>query len=330
MKARLLLTLSILLIALLGIAFAQDFNPCFSLSEEDCALVAEANLNTATQLADVDSFSIDLEVSIAVENIPDSDPFSFEMAGTIDLIKNEDAQVGANAYGMFDVAADVEGEDMEATLEFWIVDDVFYFISPEDEGLYSIDLVRLMEETDMSFDMEDATDPAGELGGGMLDEDGMEAISELLTLPGLLDWVRDGDDFVFTIDLGVLVDPQNAEALEDIVDAVGEANPEFGEQLEAYLPMMSMMLEEGTITFTQGLNTELNIIDAYSLEMNLAIPSVMMGGEATDDSTTIDFLFGMTLGNYDGAESPEAPEGAEDITDDVIDGLEGTMGGGDD
>lgn len=328
MKIRLFVALLIVLIALLGVAYAQELNPCFSLSEDDCTLVGEASLNTATFLAGVESFSVDVEMSMSADDIPDSDPFSFEVTGTADFIRNEDAQVGIDAYGLFDIAADIEGEAMEATFEFWIVDDVLYFINPDDEGLYSVDLVELMEEVDFEAMMEDAAeDPTEVLGGGLIDDEAAEAVLQLLALPGLLDWVRDGDDFVFTIDLGALTDPDNEEVLEEIAEQIGETDPATGAQLESMLPLLPMMLEEGTITFTQSLNSELNIIDQISLEMNFVIATGMMMGDPELPSTTADFLFTMSLGNFDGAESPEAPEGAEDITEDVIEIFQSSMGG---
>ena len=328
MKTRLFVALVIVLIALLGVAYAQDFNPCFSLSEDDCALVGEASLNTATFLAGVESFSVDVNMSMSADDIPDSDPFSFEVTGTADFIRNEEAEVGINAYGLFDIAADIEGEAMEATFEFWIVDDVLYFINPDDEGLYSVDLVQLMEEADFESMIEDAaTDPTDALGGAMLGEESAEAAMELLLLPGLLDWVRDGDDFIFTVDLGALTDPDNEEVLEEIVEQISESDPATGAQLESMLPLLPMMLEEGTITFTQGLNSELNIVDQFTVEMDFVVATGMMMGDPELPSTTANFLLDVSLGNFDGAESPEAPEGAEDITEDVIEIFQSSMGG---
>jgi hypothetical protein len=327
MKTRLFVALLIVLVAMMGVVYAQELNPCFSLSEDDCALIGEASLNTATFLSGVESFSVDVEMSLALDNVPDSEPISFDVSGTIDIIMNANATVGINAYGLLDVAMEAEGDSMEAALEFWIVDDVFYFINPDDEGLYSIDLAAVMEEMDFESLIEDAaSNPTEALGGGMLEEEGLEALTELLALPGLLDFVRDGDDFIFTVDFGVLADPENEEVLEGIAEAIGETDPATGAQLESMLPMLPLLLEEGTITFTQGLNTELNIVDSITMEMNFVIATGMMMGEPELPSTTFDFLFGMNLGNFDGAENPEAPEGAEDITEDVLEGIEDSMG----
>lgn len=330
MKTRFFLALLIVLVAAFGVVLAQDLNPCFSLSEADCAAVGEATANTATYLDGVSSFTVDVDVSVAADNIPDEamPSFSYEQTGSIDFIVNPDAQTGLNAYGYFDIAANDGNEDQEISIEFWLVDDVVYFINPEDEGLYSIDLVRVIEETDIQASIEDAaTDPSSVLGDSLMTDSSLETIGALITLPGLLDWTREGDDFVFTVDFAALTNPDNQEVLEGIVETVSEADPSTGAQLEAYLPMISQMLQSGTVTFTQGLNTDLNIIDTYSLGANFEIATGMMMGDPSLPATTFDMLATISFGNFDGAENPEAPADAEDITDAVIEGLGGALSG---
>jgi len=325
MKIRMLLALVMVLVSLLGVAYAQDINPCFSLSEEDCALIGEATLNTATYLDGVGSMTIDLDLSMAANDIPDSEPFSFDMTGSVDVVENTETQIGADVYGSFDVNVEAEGESEAITIEFWIVSDVLYFINPEDEGLYSVDLTQVLSESDLEDAIENPTEA---LGDELMSDSALEALTTLVTLPGLLDWNRDGDDFVFTIDFAALTDPNNQEALESLVEVVSETDPATGAQLESFLPLLPQLLESGTVNFTQGLNTELNIVDSYTLEANFVVATGMMMGDPQLPATTVDFLFSAGLGNFDGVEAPVAPEGATDITEEVVESLGGMFGSG--
>jgi hypothetical protein len=321
MKTRFFVALIVVLSIALGAVYAQELNPCFSLSADDCAAIEEATANTSTFFDDTSSFTIDLNVSFEAADIPGEDgettSFSYAQVGAIDLVENTESEIGINAYGSFDIEASDGSEDMAFTIEFWVVDDMAYFTDPEG-GLYSIDLVRLMEEGDFSASM---SDPAEAMEDLPFDMEALAPLFSLAALPGLLDHTRDGDDFVFTIDLGALTDPANAEAVAAIVESVSETDPATGAQLESYMQLLPMMLNTGVINFTQSLNPDLGIVDQYALEANFDIATGMMMGDPQLPSTTVDLAFLMGFGNFDGAENPEAPEGAEDITDQVLESL---------
>jgi hypothetical protein len=329
MKTRFFLALVVVLSIVFGAVQAQELNPCFSLSADDCTAIEEATANTAAFLAETSAFTVDVDFSIAAADIPGDDgettSFSYSQVGTIDFVKNADAQTGINAYGYFDIAANDGSEDMELAVEFWLVDDVVYYVDPNDDTLYSIDLVRLMEEGDFETTM---SDPEEALEDLPVDLEAFAPLFSLITLPGLLDHVRDGDNFVFTIDLGALTDPSNAEAIADIVASVSETDPATGAQLEQYMQLLPMMLEAGTINFTQSMNSDLGIVDNYTLDGNFVIATGMMMGDPQMPATTVDLAFNMGFGNFDAAENPEAPEGAEDITDSVLETLGAFMGMG--
>lgn len=334
MKTRLILALMLVLIAVFGISNAQDdLNPCFSLSAEDCSLVSEATSNTVVTLFGSTSTTVEIDFSFEAADIPESEPFSMSITGAIDVIQNLDAETGINFYGALDIAAEVEGESQEATVEFWLVDDIFYFVDSEEEMLQSIDVVRLIEEGDFEALIEEAaSDPAAALedsplGAAGLDEDALGALGALITLPGLLDYVRDGNSFDFIIDLGALTDPDNQATIDELIAVVSEADPASGAQLQGNLPLIQMMLEAGVITFSQGYNPDMNIVDSWALEGNFVIATGMMMGDPQLPATTIDFAFNVGLGNFDGVDEITAPEGATDITDTVLEAFGSMMGG---
>jgi hypothetical protein len=328
MKTRFLVALIVVLTIVFGAVYAQDFNPCFSLSADDCAAIEEATANTSTFFDDASSFTVDVDFSIDAADIPGEDgettSFSYAQVGAIDFVENTESEVGINAYGSFDIEASDGSEDMAFTIEFWLVDDMVYFTDPEG-ALYSIDLVRLMEEGDFSASM---SDPAEAMEDLPFDLEALAPLFSLAVLPGLLDHVRDGDDFVFTIDLGALTDPANAEAIAAIVESVSETDPATGAQIEQVMQLLPMMLNTGVINFTQSVNSDLGIVDQYALEANFDIATGMMMGDPQLPSTTVDLAFVMGFGNFDGAANPEAPEGAEDITDQVLESLGAFMPAG--
>jgi hypothetical protein len=327
MKARFFLALIIVLSIVFGAVQAQDFNPCFSLSADDCAAIEEATANTAVFLAGTESFTIDMDISFSAEDIPgeegETTSMSYSQVGAIDFVMNADAETGINAYGYFDITANDGSEDVELAIEFWLVDDVAYFVDPTTESLYSIDILRLMEEGDFESAMSDPTEALEDLP---VDMEALAPALALIGLPGLLDHTRDGDNFVFSIDLGALTDPANAEAIAAVVASVTETDPEAGAQLESYMQLLPMMLETGTIDFTQSLNTELGIVDNFALDGNFVVATGMMMGDPQLPPTTVDLAFNMGLGNFDAVENPTAPEGAEDITDQVLETLGAFMG----
>lgn len=329
MKARFFLALVIVLSIVFGAIQAQDFNPCFSLSADDCAAIEEATANTAVFLAGTSSFTIDMDISFSAEDIPgeegESTSLSYSQVGAIDIVLNSEAQTGVNAYGYFDIAANDGSEDIEMAIEFWLVDDVAYFVDPSTETLYSIDVLRLIEEGDFDATMSDPTEALEDLP---VDLEAFAPALALIGLPGLLDHVRDGDNFVFTVDFGALTDPANAEAIAAVIASVSETDPEAGAELESYMQLLPMMLEAGTINVTQGLNADLGIVDQFALEGNFVVATGMLMGDPQLPATTVDLGVFMGLGNFDAVENPTAPEGAEDITDQVLETFGAFMGAG--
>ena len=107
MKARLIVALLLIVFTISGLVLAQEFNPCFSLSEDDCTALEEASANTALFLADQSSFSVDVDFTIDAQDLPDEDmaSFSLSVVGTLDFVQNEESMAMMDAHGAFDVAA---------------------------------------------------------------------------------------------------------------------------------------------------------------------------------------------------------------------------------
>lgn len=142
--------------------------------------------------------------------------------------------------------------------------------------------------------------------GEMPDMETLMPLLAILEVPGLMNYERDGDDFVFTIDLSVLADPENAELLAEIDATLAEVDPEMAGMASA----LPMLLSEGTIEVIQSVDTDLNIVENIQFNVYLA---VQMGPEPT----TIDLYVNVALTNLDSAPAAEAPAEFTDMTGEI-------------
>jgi hypothetical protein len=310
MKLRsLFLTMLILFAMVLGAVAAQDMpmNDCLNLGADDCAIVngAYANLTTLT------NFTLELDVAFEAAGLPDEtmSSLTFDMSGAINVTEGMGMMLPVNMGGGFDIEATQNGEPAlpPMSIEFALVDDFAYFTDPFSGFWSGIDLVALLSSEEFGSMLDSAM--AGDTSALGVDTPDMATILPLLAvldLPGFLNYERDGDDFVFTIDfaaLQALNDPENAGLLAGIDAALTEADPSMA-GMAAALPMM---ISDGQIEVVQSVNTDLNIVDNIAVTAYLELA---MGVEPI----TVDLAVNLALTNIDEAPAAEAPAEFEDMT----------------
>jgi hypothetical protein len=319
MKLRsMFLTMLVLFSLVLGSAYAQDMplGDCLNLDQADCDVITEA---TANGIGDATSFTIELEIAFEVSGIPggeEAGSASFDMSGVIDVAEGNGMLIPFNMAGVFDVAATQDGAAIlpPMTLESAIIDDFLYFSDPFSGEWAGIDILTLMSSDEFNEILAPLLEgDTSALGVDAPDIESLLPLLGILELPGFLDYSRDGDDFILTVDFAALQslsDPENSALLTALDNVLTESDP----SLEGMAAVLPMLISEGTIEFVQTVNADLNIVDNFQFNTFL---EVVLGA----DPLVIDMTINMAVTNLDEAPEPTAPEQFEDITDDALGGF---------
>lgn len=320
-----LLTLLALFTLFMGsVAQAQEgFDLCFGLAEADCAAI---NAASANGIGDAESFTLDLSIDLAVDNIAEEGmtAFTFAMDGALDFAMS-DSETGVAMAGAFDLSFSQNGGDVtEQTIELALVDDFAYF-NVDGEGWQSVDLMRLIEDETFTAQLDafgvDAD--TGEIDEAMMEDLPVDPMAlmpllQILDLPGFLNYERMGDDFVFTIDLSALqalLEEENEELLNSIIEVASEVDPSAA----FFIPAIPALINTGTITVTQTIDPNLNIINHIGFDVNLEANLLQLStGDPQAPATTVFLDVDLGISNLDGVSGLEAPADAEDITDTLL------------
>ena len=317
MKFRfLLISLLVALMVIMPAATsAQDLDTCFNLSDEDCAVIDEASLGLAFFAMSSESFSIEYDLSFSATGLPEetagATSAAFDSSGAIDIVLSGNGAIPVTLGALFENDFGMGEMMMSLPFEIRLVDDYVYFLDPMSGDWQGFNLAAEMEDPEFGEQLD------GIMGGGdsgMPDVESLLAISVLFDLPGFVDYTRDGDDFIFTMDLtalGTLADPANADKLAAIAEVMNEVNPGAGDSLTELVPLIPMLLSEGTITIVQSVNTELGIVEAMSFDVALTVDGTMFTG--SPDPIEVDLIFDMEITNVNSAPAAAAPAEWEEV-----------------
>jgi hypothetical protein len=318
MKFRsLLISVLVLLMVILPAATnAQDFDTCFGLAEADCAELNAAGANLATFFTSSESFTVEFDIALNASGLPEetagATSGAFNADGAIDVVMGGNGTVPVNIGGVINSEFGMDGAMQSMPIEFRLVDDFMYFLNPMTGAWQGANVSEELNDPAFTEQLDEVMG-SGE-ASGMMDADTMAILASVLDLPGLITNTRDGDNFVFTLDLtvlGLLGTPEYAEKLATIQAKLNELSAGAGDQLAAYVPLIPMVVQEGTITVTQTLNSNLGIVDNVALNIDLAVDGAMMTGTPGVVDVTLDFNLGIT--NVDAAPSAVAPAEFEEV-----------------
>jgi hypothetical protein len=341
MKLRsLFITFVTVMMLTFGAASAQDFDPCFGLSDADCAEINTATQASIATLATAESFSTGWSIDFALSGLaglglPD---ITFNNAGTIDVTSSMNPVIPFNVGIMQDVS--FSGfEQGDGSLDIRVVDGFLYIENPnpELEEWISIDLVEIASDPE-GF----ANDFLGEAGLGDLDTLGVDpaepeavledlpvdpmqllALTELVTIDGVTNYTRDGNTFSFVVDLTALsaiYEPGNEELVNNLNMLLDTADPSGA--LSQTLPDLLMLIDQATITVTQQINPDLGAVDTIGFSINATFDAMgmMMGMESGQEPASITLDFQTNVNNLGSAPAAVAPENAEPL--DLSGGME--------
>lgn len=323
MKFRSLLisVLVLLLVILPAATSAQDFDTCFGLAEADCAELQAANANLASFATSSQSFTIEFDIAFNATGLPEesagASSAAFNSSGSFDVVMGGNGTVPFTVGGVINAEYGMDGAMQSMPIEFRLVDDFLYFLDPMSGAWKGANVSE--EFNDPEFTQQFDQVLSGEAASSVMDAETMAIVSSILDLPGLITNVRDGDNFILTLDLtvlGLLGTPEYADKLATIQAKLNELQEGAGDQLAAYVPLIPMVLQEGTITVTQTLNSDLGIVDHLSLNVDLAVDGQMMTGTPGVIDVTLDF--NTNFANVDAAPSAVAPAEFEEVDPDEL------------
>lgn len=322
-------TLVVVLVAMLammsGIASAQD--DCLGLAEEDCAVIMAA---TANGLGDATSVTIayDFELNAEIVEAAGTSAMMLSSEGTIDISEGM-SMIPLNVGGQVSVAFAEDGaEPFPIPVEFRLVDDVVFF-ELMGSGWQGLNLMEIATDPTFTGALEDqissipfAGGLTGSEGGAMMDPEMMMGLMGLMQIPDLLTYERVENDFVLTLDLTAL-HALDDPAYEETNAAIKGIMEQASEGSSAMLPIAIASMESATLSLTQSVNTELNIVDAYAVDMDLSLDGAAFGSPG--ESVTVDMHLGVNLTNIGSAPAAEAPEEYTPIDPAMLLGLLGGM-----
>lgn len=320
MKLRSLFLLVALLAAMfVGAVSAQDempFDPCFGLSADDCAYINDAS---AADMGAINNLTFTMDIAFSATGIPGATPedptssLTFNLNTAIDIVEGQNPALPVNAGGVINVDFNDGMSGDSLAIDLSLVDGIFYILDPTTGQYQGIDLVAAMSDPTFleQFGL-DATAPDLGLGAmtGMdmsnMDMEALASLVDLVNLPGLITYTRDGQVFTFTIDLttmAILLTPEYEEQLNTIVEAVSAIDPSLG----MFIPLIPTVLKEGTITITQTVNAELNAVDTIGFAVDARVDTAMLSGVADSEPVVVTLDVTLNIGNFGGASQPAAP-----------------------
>jgi hypothetical protein len=320
MKFRsLLISVLVLLMVILPAATsAQDFDTCLGLAEADCAELQTAGANLATFATSTQSFTITFDVALNASGLPEEEAGAssgaFNADGAIDVVMGGNGSIPFTIGGVINSEFGMDGAMQSMPIEFRLVEDFMYILNPMSGAWQGANVAEEFSDTDFSTQLEELNPMGSGEAGSMMDAETLSIVTSILDLPGLVTHVRDGDNFIFTLDLtvlGLLGTPEYADKLATIQAKLNELSEGSGDQLAAYVPLIPMVLQEGTITVTQTLNSDLGIVDNVAINADLAVDGAMISGTPGVMDVTLDFNIGIT--NVDAAPSAVAPAEFEEV-----------------
>lgn len=316
MKARFMLfTVVLLLLAVMApLASAQDMDldidPCLGLSEEDCAYINDAY----AALDGVNSFSMDYTLDVTISGLPEGSGMS---ESSVTLNHAGSGAFAMDLEGAFPIMMDIRTESTVSgpdggtvNNDFRIVDGILYMSNVLGPDTWAS--LNLLENADMgaqvipglNIDPNEMADPEA-----MGDMTGMlEGFAALAELPGFLTYVRDGNTFVFTMDMSALFSAQEFQAM---LEQISESDPEMA-QVAMLGAMAPMILDEGVITVTQMVDPELGAVTGIGFNADFTIDGAMLDPELTEP-IVIGIDFNVTISDLNGEFEFVAPENAQPL-----------------
>jgi len=307
MKRRILFVMLaiMLILSMVPVAMAQDIDPCFGLSADDCAAIDAASLAT---IDEVTAFNSNFSIDFSLTGIPDGDvTFNLTGSGPMAMAAGD---VPINMDLDMDVSWTGPDGDGSATIGFMIVDGIAY-VDAGDGQWMGVDIIAALSDPSIAANL--PVDPA-DLASGDLGDLGvppealgavMTGVPALFSVPETISYTRSGDVFSFDMDIAaILASPEFGSMMTSIGEAAGEEGAMVG-MAGALIPLA---VESANINVTQTVGG--GYVTGLSFGADALINPAALGEEEMGP-ISMDLLFDVTLSDVNGMFEFAAPEGAQ-------------------
>lgn len=300
--------------------YAQQVVPCYDLSAEDCAIVTNSTVATAS----LTGLSVDFEVDIAVTGLalaaalgsePVEDIF-INVVGSGDI----DLSQGSPAFA-FDVAITNESEAETVELSISLVEGAVYLTTPDGVVAFNLDATTLAE-LGLPADFLDNT-PAtlGELlmieeTASVATPEDMEALSPYITYARVDDNASGDAVFAFHLDITALLNsPEITEILGQLGGVAGDltGGNEDAAMALAFLPML-ISLVESEVGVEQAINADGYVTEFYTVFYLGADLGAFIAPDAGLDPIEVAAEVAVGFSNFDAPNAIVAPADATFLT----------------
>lgn len=310
-------------------SYAQVTN-CYDLSADDCAILTNSTLATATLTGLSVDFDIDVAVSglalVASLGLDAPEDIAMNVAGTGDI----DLSQGSPAFA-FDMVVTNAATDESFNIGVSLVDNALY-LSADDEA-YAVELnAETLSELGLPTDfLANSPETFGDLMGYAEDTTAID-LSEQDFSASYITLARDEDNadgdavFVLHFDVtGLLNSPEMTELfgqLGGLSDVVGDN--EDAQMVFMLLPMLISMVQS-EIGLTQAINAD-GYVTNFNTVFYLAVDlGMLFAPDAGLDPIEVSADANLVFGNFDQPDAIVAPEGATFLTPEQLQQLLATI-----
>jgi hypothetical protein len=271
-------------------------------------------------------YEIDLAVSGLSEDMPLPLPpevlamlegrssFVLVSDGAVDVVIGEDGEPQTIGAVLNAAWGEIDDDIVTIPFEIRLVDDYLYVRNGDNDTTWQgANLADAANDEELTEEPE--TTPIIPMTGEMLDLSGLENIDvdALANLPGLATQVRDGDSFTMAIELNALsalLQDEYADLYEGIATELSAIDQNL-----AFLFVMlpSIPFEEGTLTLTQHVNTETNVVDGIDVSVALNVNLAQFMGQPDGEPIIIHLDASADFVNVGSAPAAVAPAEFEEV-----------------
>lgn len=307
--------------------YAQQVVPCYDLSAEDCAIVTNSTVATAS----LTGLSVEFQADIALTGLglaaalgsePVEDVF-MNVVGSGDI----DLSQGSPAFS-FDIVLTSESQGESVALTVSVVDGALYLVTPEGAVGVNLDATTLAE---LGLPADFLTNSPSTLGELLMIEETATVASpeDLSALDAYVTYGRADDNeagdavFSFHLDITALLNsPEVSEILSQLGGFAGDN--EEAAMILAFVPML-VSLVESEIGVEQAINADGYVTNFYAVFYLGADLGAFIAPDAGLDPVEVAAELSFDFSNFDAPNAIVAPENATFLTAEEVQQLLGSF-----
>lgn len=301
-------------------------HPCFNLTEADCEVIVAAGDNMAA----LQSFAYDFDLSVTASGL-EALALLLDVPSTLVLTASGDGEFVFGVddmpfYATFNITADATQDEQAVsplTLNLTLVDGNLYL--PANDEIVgvpftaeTIDALQLPLDVGSLLPIDSLLNARPADFGTFIMRDDLGTMLNPSGTPisGYSDFVRSGDDFVFTLDIKALLNsPDFARALMAAGGQAGD-DPTVSFALQLLPTLLSEVESQATITqtVTDGYISHLVFVFEFEIDLAALLSTAPRDPEAESNPIRLDVVFDLRPRDFNAVTDITAPENARILT----------------